>query len=288
MTETISLLNMKGGVGKTTLAVTLARYAYVRRGKRVLLIDFDPQFNSSQHLMHFKTYENHVRNKGTIAKLLIESPTLRLQESRERVSPSDCIARLDSKTRNTVYFDMLPSQLALAHVVKNPAQMDFKLEKVLQALRSKYDYVFIDCAPTDSVLTTMALTASNFILVPVKPDRFSILGFANLFTTIEQFRDNSQNPNDVKELGIVFTQVAGNSQIESECMDEVRRQARSRKWYVFSSTLDYSTTYQRAIRDRTAPFETKHARDSLKRNISLVVGEMEKRIAQLRKAKVRT
>ncbi|MCK4343352.1 MAG: ParA family protein [Phycisphaerae bacterium] len=109
MTETISLLNMKGGVGKTTLAVTLARYAYVRRGKRVLLIDFDPQFNSSQHLMHFRTYADHVQDKGTIADLLIESPTLRLQETGERISPSDCIARLGAKSAKSAYFDLGPA-----------------------------------------------------------------------------------------------------------------------------------------------------------------------------------
>lgn len=187
-----------------------------------------------------------------------------------------------------MYFDILPSQLALAHVVKNPHQMDYKLEKILEALRPKYDYIFIDCAPTDSVLTTMALTASNFILVPVRPDRFSILGFGNLLETIRQFRENSPNPNDVKELGIIFTQVAGNTSIEAECMKEVRQQARPRGWHVFSSTLDYSTTYQRAIRDQTAVFETKWAHASVKKNIRLIVSEMERRIARVKRSKVRT
>ncbi len=65
--------------------------------------------------------------------------------------------------------------------------MEYKLEKVLSTLREDYDYVFIDCAPTDSVLTTMALGSSDFLLIPMRPDRFSILGFANLTETIKTF-----------------------------------------------------------------------------------------------------
>src|SRR5947209_12576197 len=73
MCETICLLNMKGGVGKTTLAVTLA-WHISRTGGRVLLVDFDPQYNASQYLMRFDGYKTHLKEKGTIAGLLIDSP----------------------------------------------------------------------------------------------------------------------------------------------------------------------------------------------------------------------
>ena len=104
---------------------------------------------------------------------------------------------------------------------------------------------------------------------------------------MREFRNNSPNPNDVKELGIIFTQVTGVSPIETECMDEVRRQAPSRQWHVFSSVLDHSRTYERASRDQTAAFETKYARTELKSNIASIVREMEARLASARKAKVR-
>ncbi len=279
MTHTVSLLNMKGGVGKTTLAVNLAWYAYRHRNKRVLLIDFDPQFNASQYVMDYSAYADHVKNKGTIADLLIESPTLRLRPKQRRPATTACIAHLEHS--ESACLDFLPSELTLAHVVKNPAQMEFRLEKLLAPTRPHYDYIFIDCAPTDSVLTTMALTASCFVLVPMRPDRFSILGFANLIKTIEAFRENSSDPNNVQNLGLVFTQVRGSSSVEADCMNDIRVQAVKLKSYVFRNTLGYSNTFLTAIQNQTPAFETKYARDDLKASIGEVVKEMESRITQL-------
>jgi chromosome partitioning protein len=277
---------MKGGVGKTTLAVNLAWHAFRHGHKRVLLIDFDPQFNASQYMMDFATYEDHVRNSGTIADLLIDSPDLRLKGRRKPLSPKKCIARIEvGENEEKEYLDFLPSQLALAHVVKNPAQMDYKLEKLLAPIRKQYDYIFIDCAPTDSVLTTMALTASRFVLVPVRPDRFSILGFGNLRSTINDFRERSSDPNTVQELGVVFTQVRTGEGIEHECMESIRVQARKAKSYTFQSILKFSGTFIRAIQNQTPAFETKFARDDLKQNIADIVDEMDARIAELNSTK---
>jgi cellulose biosynthesis protein BcsQ len=67
----------------------------------------------------------------------------------------------------------------------------------------------------------MALTASDYLLIPMRPDRFSILGFTNLTETIKIFRNNCPDPHTVKVLGVVFTQVMGNSEVESQSMEEV-------------------------------------------------------------------
>lgn len=288
MCLTVCLLNMKGGVGKTTLAVNLAWHAFRHAKKRVLLIDFDPQFNASQYTMDFEAYETHVRNNGTIADLLIESPELNLKSKPKTKSPKKCIARIEDgggTNGKKRYLDILPSQLELAHVVKNPAQMEYKLEKLLAPIRPEYDYIFIDCAPTDSVLTTMALTASNFILTPVRPDRFSILGFGNLIKTVRYFRENSNDANNVQELGIVFTQVRDSSTVEKQCMNSVRSAAKANKAYVFNGMLGFSNTFVRAVQDQTPAFETKYARDDLKANMTSIVEEMEARIAGLRRDK---
>ena len=79
MAITISLLNMKGGVGKTTLAVNLAWHIFQSDGKKVLLVDLDPQFNATQYVMDYKSFETHRKNAGTIADLLIEQPRLNLR-----------------------------------------------------------------------------------------------------------------------------------------------------------------------------------------------------------------
>lgn len=277
---TISLLNMKGGVGKTTLAVNLAWHTFRFGKKKVLLIDLDPQFNASQYIMDYATYGDHVKKNGTVATLLIEQPALTLKQQPKRKALKDCLYRVGDG-KSGAFFDFLPAQLALAHVVKNPAQMDYKLEKLLEPVRSKYDYIFIDCAPTDSVLTTMALNASNYVLVPMRPDRFSILGFGNLLETITNFRANAANPNDVRELGMVFTQVRDDSGVESKCMDDVRDQAAARNFYVFDAELGFSNTFIRAVQEQTPAFETKWARDELKDNVTDIVKEMEAQISAL-------
>lgn len=277
-TTTIALLNMKGGVGKTTLAVNLAWHSYRHKKKRVLLIDLDPQFNASQYMLDFNVYKDHLKNNGTIADLLIDQPELSLTKKKKKAIPvSKRIAEMATAPSGH-YLHFLPSQLALAHVVKNPAQMDFRLEKILSEIRHSYDYIFIDCAPTDSVLTTMTLTASNYILIPIRPDRFSILGYANLVDTVRAFKEKTPDPNDVKELGLIFTQVRGNNEVERSCMDEVRSLASSYGSYVFPSTLKFSNTFLRAVEDQTPAFETRYARDELKENLSNIVKDMEKRI----------
>ena len=125
MATTISLLNMKGGVGKTTLAVNLAWHSYRFKKHNVLLVDLDPQFNASQYMMDYATYEKHVRTKGTIADLLIEQPTLGLGPRKQQIPTKQPIARIRLAPTSGHCLDFLPSQLALAHVVKNPAQMEF-------------------------------------------------------------------------------------------------------------------------------------------------------------------
>ena len=274
----ISLLNMKGGVGKTTLAVNLAWHTYSRSKKRVLLVDLDPQFNASQYMMHFQAYRDHVAENGTIADILIESPTLGLKKKPKKVPDKKRIARMEEAQAGH-YLDLLPSQLQLAHVVKNPAQMEYKLQKLLVPLGSDYDYIFIDCAPTDSVLTTMALTASHYFLIPVRPDRFSILGYANLLEAVEDFKARSPDPNNVRDLGVVFTQVRGQSSVESSSMNSIRAFADKNDSYVFDSELGFSDTFLRAIEDQTPAFRTKYARDELKVSLREIATEMVARIA---------
>jgi chromosome partitioning protein len=274
---------MKGGVSKTTLAVNLASHCYKQGRSNVLLIDLDPQFNASQYLMDYKKYEAHLRSGGTLADLLIDSPTLTLRRRTPRRTMKGCVFRVDASPGTRKHFDLLPSQLALSHVVKNPAQMEYRLEKLLKPIQDKYDYIFIDCAPTDSILTTMAMMASDYLLIPVRPDRFSILGYALVGETLRLFRENCQDPHGVEEIGTVFTQVTGPTDIEAECMAEIRKQAARDGSYVFASTLPVSRTFIRAVQDQTPAFETKYAREELKDSITAIVREMKSRIVELKK-----
>lgn len=159
MPKTIALLNMKGGVGKTILAVNLAWHFHWIENANVLLVDLDPQFNATQYVMDYKSFEEHRKDAGTVAELMMEQPSLSPRLKKIKTKPQAALHNVS--TKGDKRFDLLPAELNLAWVVKNPAQMDFKLEKILAKMKTGYDYVFIDCAPTDSVLTTMALTAAD-------------------------------------------------------------------------------------------------------------------------------
>jgi chromosome partitioning protein len=155
---------------------------------------------------------------------------------------------------------LLPSELALGWVVKNPAQMEYKLEKILEKLRPKFDYIFIDCAPTESVLTTMTLTASDNVIVPIRPDRYAILGYANFLENLQVFKDSCNDPHDIQPLGIVFTHITGSSSVETQCVNDITSIALREKNYVFKSRLHYSTTYMRAVQNQTPAFSTVYSR----------------------------
>jgi chromosome partitioning protein len=274
---------MKGGVGKTTLAVNLAWHMYQNGPNNVLLVDLDPQFNATQYVMDYTAFDKHRKGNGTIANLLIDRPGLKLKNGK-KITQDIHKTFYNIRKTSKHHFDLLPSELALAWVVKNPAQMEYKLEKLLEGVRGEYDYIIIDCAPTDSILTTMALTASDFILVPVRPDRFSILGYVNLLETIEIFRSNCRDDHEVKELGIIFTQVTNNSDVERDCMSDIRLQAAEQKGYVFGETLDYSQSYIRAVKNQTPIFHTLYAHSDKKQAISRIVKEMMSRIQEMKKA----
>lgn len=276
---TVSLLNMKGGVGKTTLAVNLAWHVYQADGKNVLLVDLDPQFNATQYVMDYKSFENHRKAAGTIADLLIEQPKLDLRLKKVKKNPRSALhnIRKDEAAR----LDLLPAELDLAWIVKNPAQMDYRLEKLLAGFRDDYDYVFVDCAPTDSVLTTMALMASDYLLIPMRPDSFSIFGFANLNKTIEIFRSNCADPHKVQVLGIVFTQVTGTSDVERQAMETIRLAAEKENTYLFTSSLKFSNSFIRSVKDQTPIFETRYAHARSWLAPAKIAEELKKRISSL-------
>jgi chromosome partitioning protein len=278
---TISLLNMKGGVGKTTLAVNLAWHMHQKEKCNVLLVDLDPQFNATQYVMDYKAFQDHRKKAGTAADLLIDQPSLDLRLRKVKSNPRAALHKI--QTTDGKRLDILPSELGLAWVVKNPAQMDYRLEKLLARIRDDYDYIFVDCAPTDSVLTTMALTASDYLLIPMRPDRFSILGFANLIETIKTFRTNCPDPHEVKVLGIVFTQVTGTSEVEQQAMVELSTEATKEKTHLFSSSLKYSNSFIRSVRDQTPIFETLYAHTNPKSAVGKIADELKARIGNLPK-----
>ncbi len=276
--QTVALVNMKGGVGKTTLAVNLAWSLCRHAKKRVLLVDLDPQFNASQYLLTYERYDAQRKKHGTVANVLLDTSRSRMPLTSKPTDDEFSILAPIDRVGKGAYLFLLPSELELARAVKNPQGVEFRLHKLLQRWERYFDYAFIDCAPTDTVLTATAFMAANFVLVPMRPDRFSILGYGLMKEVIDNFRRDYPDPSNVQDLGVVFTRVSKTPHpIELECKTSVKKIAS----YVFKTEIHESTSYLRSVHQQSPVFETPYARELTKASINSLVAEMNQRIASL-------
>lgn len=213
--KVISLINMKGGVGKTTLSVNIAHGLATRKGKRVLLIDIDPQFNATQCLMKGDDYVKHLGDeKDTILNLF----------ERTRVQASSVNGITQQQTRKlqditpiciTENFDLLPGNLELFRLEMSSGEgRERRLKIFLEHNAENYDYVIIDTPPTPSIWMTSSLIASDYYLIPVKPDPLSFTGIDLLNNIVEDKKENFGL--NLKCLGIVLTMTVANTYVYKE------------------------------------------------------------------------
>jgi chromosome partitioning protein len=180
----IAIANQKGGVGKTTTAINLSA-ALALAGKKVLLIDLDPQGNSSLSFLDHQIIDN------SIYELLTEP----IVNGEDYIKPT----RVDG-------LDVLPSRISLAKFEsKLIGEFDapFRLKDRLEPLARSYDYVVIDTPPTLGLITVNALVASDYLIVPIQPSYFALEGTDDLLETVEKVRARP-NPN-LRVLGVLIT-----------------------------------------------------------------------------------
>ena len=174
--KVISFVNQKGGVAKTTSVVNTA-VALKELGKRVLVIDIDPQGNSTTNF-GYETLE-----VNTIAELLVD----------DKITVEDCILQ-------TKGIDLVGADIGLAEAeftLANKMAREFILRKKLHKMKDNYDYCLIDCPPSLSTLTLNALVASHKVYVPMMTSKFSVKGIKQLLDTITAV----QNYNEELQLG---------------------------------------------------------------------------------------
>lgn len=202
MGKIISLANQKGGVGKTTTAINLAA-SLATLGKKVLLVDADPQANASSGLgVNIRTLEY------TIYECLIdEVPT------QKAIHPTD--------VKN---LDIIPSHIDLVGAEIEMLNMENR-EKVMQRLlfplKNSYDYILIDCSPSLGLITVNALTASDSVIIPVQCEYFALEGISKLLNTIKIIKSKLNMNLEIE--GFLLTMYDNRLRLANQVYAEVKR-----------------------------------------------------------------
>jgi chromosome partitioning protein len=247
---TIAVINMKGGVGKSTITALLCRHAAINRKLDVLAVDLDPQANLSQAFMG-SAYTTFLRDqRPSIVELFngYQPPTNVAGSVSQLSDVSVSASRLGS-----ISLRVIPSRFDFSDNLINAVRPDpHILARYLSEHFRHKDLIFIDCAPTESVLTRAAYHASRLILVPVKPEYFATIGFPLLQESLETFRKANRG-HRIDVSGVVinngFYNGGNNGGPEKwQAMKEIREEAAKNEWIIFRNEIPYSRGFPKIMR----------------------------------------
>jgi chromosome partitioning protein len=196
----ISCVNLKGGVGKTALAVNFAAYCGVV-GKKTLLIDLDPQTNATFSCIEVSDWEQHAAERGTVADLL---------GARSHTSAEGSERDVRTIVRKDVFdnVDLIPSHLDLFSVdldLSSATARETRLRRAIHPIMDTYDIIVCDCPPNLTIPTQNALALSTHYVVPISPDYLSGIGVGILITRLNTFSSDMEHP--LSHAGIVISRV---------------------------------------------------------------------------------
>ena len=276
----MSLINMKGGVGKTTLAVGLAWE--LAQNSDVLLVDIDPQFNATQWLVDYNDYLAWLKSdsKRTVFDIYMPEEMLGGIGGFKKKPPKKTLTTLQNTVMQVSHggttLDIVPSNLELITLDASPRGTENRLNLFLQPARKKYEYIIIDCPPTASLFSLSAHIASDAYLVPIKPDPLSVLGLPLLERTMANYRNLSGHT--VERLGLVLTLVRS-----TEAMRKASYQLQSTyPGEVYKSAMKQTTGVAEAV-ENGLPLQLFHkTRNNSKIPLAEIAAEFVNRIGTLK------
>ncbi len=223
MGKVIAIANQKGGVGKSTTAINLSA-CLAEKGKHILVIDIDPQGNTTSGLGVEKAELDN-----SLYELIIGE-----------AEPEDVIIK------NTVEnLDVIPSNVNLSGAeieIFELEEKEFIIKKIVEKVRRRYDYVIMDCPPSLSMLTINALTAANSVIVPIQCEYYALEGLSQLIYTIDLVKERLNSK--LKIEGILFTMFDTRNNLSSQVVDNVRNNLNQKI---------YTTVIPRNVRLAEAP-----------------------------------
>jgi chromosome partitioning protein len=229
MAVVTSIINLKGGVGKTTLTLALAHYLAGEHGKRVLVIDLDPQTNATIALVTERRWRERDQAGQTLYQLFKdELESTRLFSAQEAI-----LTRVSNVGGGIPGLDLLPSSIRLHRIqdrITKIADLDtfrtgpvYALREALRDTLQQYDHVLIDCPPNLGVITLNGIAISRYFLIPVVPDILSTLGVPLVLDRMADFALRAQH--EIFGLGIVVSRFRAASRLHKETVMSMRRDA---------------------------------------------------------------